>query len=132
MITFLDGPAQGVTLMLRRAPLALRVVRGPKGWDALDQLDDRPAAGEFVYVYVARHKPTSMHLLIRGKGRRDGGWYQSCQYAHWPNPPPEDALRDNDAWRAWVMAHKDELSASLPTEQRAGLHDPLATSSADD
>jgi len=43
MTRFLDGPAQGETLMLRRAPILLRVTRDPMGnFDGLDQLDDRP------------------------------------------------------------------------------------------
>ena len=49
MTRFLDGPAAGVLLALRRAPLYLRVVYHAKReepWDALDQLADVPGEHE--------------------------------------------------------------------------------------
>ena len=53
MTRFLDGPAAGNALMLRRAPLFLRVTIDAAGGkvDALDQLDDDPQDGETVHVY---------------------------------------------------------------------------------
>ena len=45
MVKFEHGPADGVKLMLRRAPKFLQVVYNPnreETWDALDQLDDMP------------------------------------------------------------------------------------------
>jgi len=58
MTRFLDGPAEGVTLMLRRAPIYLRVVHRGTEWDALDALDDRPTPDETIYVYVLHGEPT--------------------------------------------------------------------------
>lgn len=44
MSNFIDGPAKGVHLSLRRSPMFLRAVCEPNGkWDALDQLTDTPA-----------------------------------------------------------------------------------------
>jgi hypothetical protein len=64
MIHFLDGPATGQLLMLRRAPRYLRVTKSPRGvWDALDRLDDTPTAEEQVYVYVRVGKKAAGRLL---------------------------------------------------------------------
>lgn len=53
MTRFEDGPAAGVNLSLRRAPMFLRVVQNNQTgeWDALDQLDDTPEKNETIFVY---------------------------------------------------------------------------------
>jgi len=41
MVVFMEGPADGQRLMLRRIPIMLRVVQNRSGeWDALNELDD--------------------------------------------------------------------------------------------
>ena len=103
MTQFLDGPAEGATLFMKRAPLYLRAVRDPDGkWDALDRLDDAPAAGEEIAVYRRAGATTTMH--IRG-GRRSGGcgFFKGGEY-RLVEPAPQDAdVRGTAAWRAWCQ-----------------------------
>lgn len=108
MIKFLDGPAAGVTLMLARAPVFLRVVRSPGGkWDALDQLDDAPRPREEIHVYRVVGTPTSMHVSYRGSGgRRAGGWFYHGEYAYVPEQPADGEVRETAAWRAWTEAQR--------------------------
>ncbi len=106
MITFLDGPAKGESLALRRIPKLLRVVRSRRGqWDALDQLDDVPQPGETIFVYVRRDEPapTWYHVCARGQGRSASGRYWNAEYSLFRGEEPADhVLRDTDAWRAWA------------------------------
>lgn len=102
MSTFVDGPAAGVTLMFQRGPLYLRVVHGPKGWDALDQLEDAPAVHETVHVYRRVGESRRAHLLYRGRGKNQAsGWYEFADYRHVADVDGEQ-LRDNSSWRAWA------------------------------
>jgi hypothetical protein len=80
------------------------------GWDALDQVDDNPRRDEEVYVYVLMEEPTRYHLLIRGKGKREGGWYQDGKYKHLPEKPEDHVLRDNERWRRWTLDNYDWLA----------------------
>ncbi len=101
MTKFLDGPAADQILALRRAPLLLRVVQNPKGeWDALDQLGDTPGDKEKIFVYVLTEKAGYMHICVRGKGRKGGGYYAVANYRYVPDAHP-NCLRDTEAWRAW-------------------------------
>lgn len=110
MTRFLDGPAKGQTLMLRRAPVFLRAVQGPSGWDALDQLDDTPAANERIVVYRLIGEPTWMHVrMTKGGGIFRGGTYRVVD-----PQPPEDVLRQTAAWRAW--AHEAMLALDAAAE----------------
>lgn len=75
MIELIDGPANGVSLDLMRAPIMLRVVRDRAGnWDALDQLADEPKRGETIFLYRMVGNPLmSGHIDYRDKaGRRRG------------------------------------------------------------
>lgn len=56
MTRFLDGPAQGVTLFLHRAPVFLRAVQELEG------------------------EPTWMHVNRRVNGRNVSGCYRGGQY----------------------------------------------------
>jgi len=79
MSKFLDGPASGTTLMLRRAPIMLRAVCGPNGeWDALDQLDDDPKADERIVVYVMVGVPMNFHVCARRS--KGSGFYSAGDY----------------------------------------------------
>lgn len=74
MTSFAGGPAAGVSLLLRRAPLYLRAVTGPDGkWDALDLLDDAPAPNETVVAYRRVGTASAMMLDWTEKGKRRGG-----------------------------------------------------------
>lgn len=74
MVRFLDGPAQGVSLMLRNAPETLRVVRSSAGdWDALDEPGDEPREDETIFVYRRSGPPRGfVHVDRLIKGRRVG------------------------------------------------------------
>lgn len=110
MIRLLDGPAAGQTLMLKRAPRFLRVVRGPSGkWDALDQLDDTPNDDETITVYArGAEKPGVVHLNM---GRLGGGFYVLAYYRHHPAQPAEWQMRETSAWQAWC---RDQSGKAVP------------------
>ena len=103
MTTFIDGPAKGQTLMLRRAPLYLRVVRHSitGEWDALDQIKDRPAVHEEVTVYERREVQGTVHINYGG-GK--GGWYQRAVYELAPTQPETAIVRENARWQSWCRA----------------------------
>lgn len=102
MTTFLDGPAKGQTLQLRRAPVYMRVTELLGTWNALDQLTDEWEPGEALYAYVLAEKPGAMHLLVRGPERHRGGFWPIAKYRLCPEQPPEEIMRDNEKWRAWT------------------------------
>lgn len=112
MTSFLDGPAAGHTLMLRRTPVYLRVVIDRKGKvDALDQLTDTPAAGETCHCYVLARKLGACHIRA-GKGR--SGFYPVAEYRYRKAQPDQKVMLSNRDWAEWVMSvhqpedHKDE------------------------
>lgn len=104
MTKFIDGPAQGQTLLLKRGPRFLRVVEQDGKWDALDQLEDEPEPGESIHVYEAHGPIGSCHLNISG-GR--GGWFIIGEYRHLPEQPTEEQKRVTRAWREWCEAHRE-------------------------
>lgn len=100
MIRFVDGPAANVVLMLKRAPLFLRVVRAIGGeWDALDQLEDGPKPDEAITAYKRRGPAGECH--IRAAKRAASGWYAMGEYAVIDLQPADDILRDTAKWRGW-------------------------------
>jgi hypothetical protein len=99
MTRFLDGPAAGVTLMLRRAPVFLRAVTTDGGtWDALDQLDDSPQSTERIVVYRLDGEPTWCHI----RATKGGGVYRGGAYRVLEHQPADERVRSTAAWRAWV------------------------------
>lgn len=102
MTKFLDGPAVGEGLMLKRAPLFLRAVKGPSGkWDALDQLTDTPSADETIVVYRLVNGPWTVHLNM---GRKGCGWYQGGEYHVVAEQPSDAEMRTTAAWQTWCRA----------------------------
>ena len=67
MTTFIDGPAKGQHLALKRAPRFLRVVVADGKWDALDQIEDEPRPGELVYAYEVHGPVGSCHISDQAK-----------------------------------------------------------------
>jgi hypothetical protein len=117
MISFVDGPAKGVVLELRRCPLFLRVVQTPSGgWDALDQLDDEPEESETIYVYRRNDEPppSRIHLCRRGKGL--SGWFWIAQYSVLDEQPSDSEVRSTDSWRRWVTNRPEVKAAQAAAE----------------
>lgn len=105
MTQFIDGPAQGKTLMLQRAPHYLRVVIGGTGEvDALDQLDDTPLPTETLYAYEMVGEPSFCHVQRIVNGRRAGGCYRGGRYRIVSQQPTEAQMRSSESWREWVSA----------------------------
>lgn len=119
MTTFLDGPAKGNTLMLKRTVIILRVTVGPTGqWDALDQVEDQAATDELIHVYVLWQCKGTTHIRA-AKGR--GGFYNMVAYKHLEpflnQPlPPQQALRDNKRWFDWCDKIQPWVVGLLPPE----------------
>jgi hypothetical protein len=104
MITFIDGPAQGVQLNLRRAPIMLRVVQSARAWDALDQPDDDPRRGEQVHVYI-QVGPTQTYHMKCAK-RSASGWYTNASYRHFPDQPAAEHVSSAAAWAIWCDTNR--------------------------
>lgn len=100
MTAFIDGPAVGQTLFLKRAPLLLRVVRSSRGWDALDQPTDAPQKDERVFVYVRATDVRQMHVRRSG----GGGFFAGADYRFLPEQPDDAIIRDAARWQAWTEA----------------------------
>lgn len=96
-----DGPCEG-TYMVKRAPLFLRAVRGPRGTDVLDQLDDTPEDGEAVYVYRRKGESGSYH--VKTTSRKATGFYASGDYylVRDQTPVMGEQFRSNEVWQAWA------------------------------
>lgn len=107
MTTFKGGPADGQTLMLKRAPVFLRVVReeGGTSIDALDQLDDVANPREELFAYVCIEMNGCVHIN-RGGGR--GGFYPIATYRFLEPQPEDDDMRANESWRDWTRNHQYE------------------------
>lgn len=106
MTRFIDGPAEGQSLSLKRAPVFLRVVfnHTTETWDALDRLEDEPELGEDVHVYWLNSKPGICHLHSRKPGA--SGWFTIAEYKHCNTLSiSQIELRDNNQWYLWVRAN---------------------------
>jgi hypothetical protein len=105
MTEFVDGPAAGQVLMLRRAPLFLRVTVNRYGrekyWDALDQLDDTPVPGEDLIAYRKVEDRGTVHLCR--SPRRLSGWFAIAKYALIEPQPADRVMRITSAWRTWCL-----------------------------
>lgn len=112
MIRFLDGPANGTVLELRRAPLFLRVVIEGETVDALDLVTDTPKPIESIHVYHRQGKAGAYHLLVRGpNARRKGGWWASGDYALYETQPEDAILRKTASWQEWCQKELEKLIA---------------------
>ena len=108
MTSFVDGPARGQKLILRHAPLYLRVVCSGGGacevWDALDLLSDEPAENEKIFAYRSVGGVIRGHLQTMKKGGGRGGiWFEGSSYVLVEPQPTDKAMRDSDAWREWCQ-----------------------------
>lgn len=99
MTRFVDGPAFGVGLAIKRAPTYLRVGFQNGEWDALDQLDDEPKPGETFYCYRVIKVQGILHINY-GRGR--GSCTPLAFYHYYEEQPGQEIMADNRAWRAWA------------------------------
>lgn len=100
MTHFLDGPAKGQHLMLRRSPVFLRVVEQGGKWDALDAPEDTLRPGETANVYRRKGEASCCHIRSGKPGA--SGFYAIAEYEYVANPPHDGVLRDEAEWRLWV------------------------------
>jgi hypothetical protein len=101
-----------VVLCLARAPRFLRFVYsedllGERKWDALDQLDDEPNAGERVIAGVIQRRGR-MHVSYTEKGRRRGDLWLTADYQTLDPQPDQAILLDRDRWQAWCLEQPKE------------------------
>jgi hypothetical protein len=105
-VSFADGPAEGVSLELQRAPRFMRVVVGSGmdgQWDALDQIDDSPEPDELIHVYVKQPGEGMLHLDMVNKKtrRREGRSYITVSYELSADQPDDATARNKERWQAW-------------------------------
>jgi hypothetical protein len=104
MSTFHEGPAHAKELVLRRAPIYLRVVVAASGKvDALDQPEDTPEAGEMVHVYRRR---TGVSVIFACGRRGAGGRYEAAEY-EWVPDVEGERLRDRAEWVKWCLGRPE-------------------------
>lgn len=106
MTTFVDGPAKGRTLMLKRSPKYLRVTEaaGKQEFDALDQVNDKPEITEHLYAYVVSKTLGTAHLKMGGKSKSASGFYPIVEYSFLPVQPTDAIMRSNERWQEWCEA----------------------------
>lgn len=125
MLSFSGGPAEGATMIARRAPLLLRVVYCARKdeFDVLDQLSDTPAEHESIYVYrrTSSADPCFLDYSDRG-GRRRGMRCMIAQYQFLEPQPGDTNTRINDAWQRWCEAYvaKNLTPAGVGSNEREG------------
>ncbi len=100
MTRFLDGPAKGKVLMLKRAARFLRVVHDGKEFDALDQPTDTPRPEERIYAYEIAEPPGWAFI----DGSKCRGRYPIASYKAVPIPLDEAIMRDAEKWHEWCVA----------------------------
>ena len=111
MVELLDGPGAGEVFFVRRAPMLLRVVRGPRGrWDCLNELDDVATEKETLSVY--RMKPgTFLAFHVKCQKRSESGFFQGGKYEF--VEVDAESLRDNDAWEIWCKLFLREMELAV-------------------
>lgn len=98
MTSFLDGPAKGKRLMLKRIPRFLRVTESEGKWDALNEEGDTPRPDEKLHAYEFAIHHGNCHVNA-GRGR--GGFYAIVDYRHITVQPTDAEMRDNGRWGVW-------------------------------
>lgn len=94
-------------LMLRRAPLFLRVTSLHDHWDALDQPKDTPALEETLYAYQRVGTAGNCHLRFGGTDRHLSGFYVMANYRLVSDQPTDAQMRDKESWRSWCYQARE-------------------------
>lgn len=101
MTTFIDGPAAGKTLLLKRSPRFLRVVESNGIFDALDQPTDTPSPNETLYAYRLNADHGTVHI---NRGRHGSGFYAMADYKLVALQPTDSVMRHGDTWETYAGA----------------------------
>lgn len=115
MTNFLDGPAEGHALMLKRRPIALRVVVSSGGEvDALDQPEDRPEDNEVCHLYILAKEGAAAFIDGRDPktGKRWGGRYMGGDYRLFPDQPEQDVMRRRCDFVEWCQQNLSIITAT--------------------
>ena len=106
---FQGGFADGKSLLLKRSPLFLRVVKDKKGdIDALDLLEDKPEPDETIMVYrLVKRGGAAFVDGVDKKGKRWGGRFEIASYTVNQSQPSPEVVRDTAKWRAWTQAEAE-------------------------
>lgn len=102
MTTFIDGPAKGQVLQLKRAPIFLRVVQNGCSFDGLDQIGDEPEETEIIYVYQIMERPAGHVSTAKGT-------YPIARYRLFDPQPLDSQIRQDHAWKGWTQRTWDTL-----------------------
>lgn len=120
MTKFLDGPAAGKVLALRRAPFFLRVVVSITHGeiDALDQLTDQARPSESIYVYRQTKNSGGAFICSRGSKakRAASGYFPLVEYSLHSEQPTDEVLRDNTKWQEWALGQQSDVVTSAPKD----------------
>jgi hypothetical protein len=111
MTHFLDGPAKGQHLMLKRAVRFLRVTESRGKWDALDQPADEPRPDERLYAYEIAGEVGMCH--IRASGGRSG-FYPIAEYRVVPVQPLDPVMRNTNEWAHWCESQSTAMLSRSP------------------
>jgi hypothetical protein len=113
--TFKDGPAEGLKLLLRRAPIFIRAVVDEGGeMDVLDDPGDATRPGEVPYTYRRLNKPFTFFVSERGpRGNRTGGQFVGADYALHEIQPDRGTMTDNARWQKWCVEQSTVLSGGV-------------------
>lgn len=98
MTNFLDGPTKGQYLILKRAPVFLRVTEETGKFDALDQPEDTPKSSEKLHAYRMVGTPGMCYI---NRGRNGSGMFTVATYQLVETQPDDKTMRDAALWRAW-------------------------------
>ena len=124
MISFLDGPAKGQVMVLKRVPQFLRVVQNSNGdIDALDQFYDTPSLDESIYAYQTEGEVTRAHIRVSGS-RKAGkstdlrsGFYWMAKYRLCPVQPSDSIMRSAIAWGEWAAERASVLNPATANSE---------------
>jgi hypothetical protein len=102
MVSFFGGPADGISLPLRSAPLLLRVAKSFKTgqWDALDNSELSRQVTDSIFVYILDGPSTER--FGNGKKISERGKFAVASYRHLCEEPiNDDVLRDTAKFLEW-------------------------------
>lgn len=112
MLTFVDGPAAGKTISLRRAPRFLRITRRRfllgmedpgEEFDGLDQPGDVARHDESLYAYETKKLEGRAHMRFSGKAKSASGIYDIAEYRFIEPQPADDIMHG----RRQVLGSRD-------------------------